>query len=230
MSLTLSSNKLKLIALVTMLIDHVGMVFFPKELLFREIGRIAFPIFIFLLVEGFFFTKSRRNYLLRLLVFSFISEIPFNLAISSKIFYPEKSNVFFTLALGLIVMILADRLYDRPPILFSELLSSVPAVIAILICFFIADVAHTDYGSTGVMAIGTGYILKKLGMHRCLVFAGIAASLTLVKPMEVYSFFALPLIFFYNGSLGSKSPLLRSFFYLFYPVHLLLLFFISRNL
>ena len=91
---------LKMIAIISMLTDHVGCILFPDELIFRAIGRIAFPIFCFLVVEGFFHTRNTWNYLMRLCIFAILSEIPFDLAFFGKVFYLQKQNVFMTLALG----------------------------------------------------------------------------------------------------------------------------------
>ena len=77
---------LKCIAIISMLIDHIGMVLFPEQLIFRMIGRLAFPIFAYVLVEGFFYTKNINKYLLRLGVFAIVSEVPFDLAYSGKWF------------------------------------------------------------------------------------------------------------------------------------------------
>ncbi len=225
----MTSNALKVIALILMLIDHVGAIFFPSLRILRVIGRLAFPIFIFLLNEGFFYTRSRRDYLLRLILFAFISEIPYDLAFYNRFPYNGKCNVFFTLALGMIVMICADRLYEIYPSAISDLLRALPFILAILCCFGIADMLHTDYGSAGVLAIGTGYMLKRLNMHRCIVFFGIVAALVLCgKPLEAAAFAALPLILLYNGKRGVNNFAIKMFFFSFYPLHLLLLFFISR--
>ncbi|MBR1627923.1 MAG: hypothetical protein IJ679_01485 [Lachnospiraceae bacterium] len=107
-----TSNVLKLIAIITMMIDHIGFVIFPQYRFLRAIGRIAFPIFIFMLVEGFYYTHDRRFYLLRLFVFSWISEVPFDLGLYGEMVHPQKSNVFFTLCIGFVVMLLANFLFS----------------------------------------------------------------------------------------------------------------------
>ena len=112
----LSGSTLKLIAIVTMFIDHLGVVAFETQIsnymvpyyIMRLIGRLAFPIFCFLLVEGFFHTRDVKKYALRLLVFAFISEIPFDLAFNRQMFYWRHQNVFFTLFIGLLVIALLE--------------------------------------------------------------------------------------------------------------------------
>ena len=118
-----SGSTLKLIAIITMLIDHIGAAVIARlliagqgsELLYkiyyamRAVGRVAFPIFCFLLVEGFFYTGSRKKYALRLFGFALLSEIPFDLAFSGKILEFGYQNVFFTLLIGLLTIMLFDE-------------------------------------------------------------------------------------------------------------------------
>ena len=96
----INSFQLKWIAVITMIIDHTGAVLFPDDMVFRYIGRIAFPIFCFLLVEGFFHTRDVRKYMLRLGLFALISEIPYDLAFRDTVLEFEHQNVFFALLLG----------------------------------------------------------------------------------------------------------------------------------
>ncbi|MBQ2453108.1 MAG: hypothetical protein II497_01520, partial [Lachnospiraceae bacterium] len=97
----MTGTALKLIAVVSMLIDHTGDVLFPGQLWLRYIGRLAFPIYCFLIVEGFIHTRNVMKYMARLLVFGIVSEIPFDLAFFGEISYPGYQNVFWTLLLGL---------------------------------------------------------------------------------------------------------------------------------
>ena len=91
-----SSNALKIIACVSMLIDHIGIVFVDNNLFMRAVGRLAFPVFAFLLVQGLLRTSDVRRYLLRLGIFAVVSEMPFDLAMHDTIWYPGAQNIFFT--------------------------------------------------------------------------------------------------------------------------------------
>ena len=126
----LSTFTLKLIAIITMVIDHTGAIFFPDQMWLRAIGRIAFPIFVFLLVEGLFNTSNIKKYLTRLGIFALISEIPFDMAFYKARFGVDfltdlkgatqdmqildlfirrlikHQNIFFTLFLGLLAIYL----------------------------------------------------------------------------------------------------------------------------
>ena len=107
MKMGLNSANLKIIAMVTMLIDHVGAVIFPQFIILRIIGRIAFPIFAYELVEGYFHTSNIWRYILRLLVFGVISEFFFDMAFFGYL-GPEHQNVMFELAFGLILLWLLE--------------------------------------------------------------------------------------------------------------------------
>ena len=99
-NIKLDRDVLKLIAVVTMFIDHIGSIIFPHIMFLRIIGRISFPIFAFLIVNGYRHTHNLKKYLLRLAAFAIISEIPYNLIWSGDIAYPNSQNVFVTLFLG----------------------------------------------------------------------------------------------------------------------------------
>lgn len=145
----LSSFELKWIAIFTMLTDHVGAVLFPEYRVLRGIGRISFPIFCFLLVEGFHYTHDRKRYFERLLLFAFLSEIPFDLAVFGKCFAPQHQNVFFTLALGILMMSFLEQKYE---------LKSRAMILVIMI---LAVVLRTDYSVEGLFIIYIFYMFRE---------------------------------------------------------------------
>lgn len=221
----LTGNALKCAGIVTMSVDHLAAVvlkgfvnrrisLFSEEQLanldklyqcMRHIGRTAFPLFVFLLVEGFFHTKDRRGYALRLLLFALLSEIPYNLAIFGRIFYPKTQNTLFTLFLGLILMMAAERVRSRwEPARF--LLFAAGSGLAYL--------CGLDYSYKGIALTGIFYFLYGYRMAAALggfcVFAG--------SPWSFPAFLMIP---FYNGRRGRKK---MRWFYLFYPLHLLILY------
>lgn len=216
-----SGSTLKIIAIVTMLLDHIGastletyMDSYPegfKEwrqcyLILRMIGRVAFPIFIFLLIEGFHHTSNRWKYAKNLLIFGFLSEIPFDLAFFGTVFYWGYQNVMFTLLLGFIAIWVDDKVK-------GENLWYIKSGLCFLICGVIAKFGHTDYGFFGVLAIYTLYQVRKykgaFNITGILLFA-----------WEITAPIAFLFTSLYNGKRGLS---LKYFFYLFYPVHLLLL-------
>ncbi|MDD3339893.1 MAG: TraX family protein [Lachnospiraceae bacterium] len=223
----LSGSSLKMIAIVAMLIDHsaaillfdgvilhnapitVGSDMYRLYLFYRVlrgIGRIAFPIFCFLLVEGFLHTSNKSRYAFRLFLFALISEVPFDLALHQRWFDTGYQNVFFTLLIGFLVIWLFDMAKGR---LYFQL----PTVI--LGCL-LAAFLHTDYDYRGVLLIVILYLFRYYRLMQTL--AG-AISLYWEWP-AIFAFIPINL---YNGRRGWN---MKYFFYAFYPVHLFLLYFI----
>lgn len=240
----ISGSTLKLIALVTMLVDHIGAVVLirmildnmtrsgtaglvPYDTLYqlynisRGIGRLAFPIFCFLLVEGFQRTGNRLKYALRLGIFALISEIPFDLALSSKVLEFSYQNVFFTLLIGLLTMMVADAVDKMPEKTESETVRSImgilkyPIELAVMAAGMLAaDLLHTDYDYKGVLCIMVLYFFRWNKLSQCM--AGFCAFLwERIAPLSFL------IVGFYNGKRGLK---LKIVFYLFYPLHLLILY------
>lgn len=203
---------LKWIAVITMIIDHVGMGLFPQYPIMRIIGRFAFPIYCFLLVEGAMHTSNKRKYLTRLLLFALISEIPFNLVLSGTPFYLTRQNIFFTLFLGLAAVFLLESKMNK---VFSLSL-------AVILCF-VARFMHVDYGGAGVLFILIFYIFRNYPLMRA--FAFVIATMTIYQGIQWYAILALIPISCYNGKQGPK---MKYFFYLVYPIHLLILYCLMR--
>lgn len=218
---------LKLIAMLTMLIDHATELLIPggTTLYFigRSIGRLAFPIFCFLLVEGLLHTKNVKKYLIRLGIFALISEIPFDLAfVRGKTFVENLShqNVFFTLFIGLFVIFLIQMIQNK----YSN--NSEMAVILISIIVFIgcqlANFLKTDYSFMGVLMIVCFYLFrnKKLSLLLSIFLLNL-----IMGPIQVLGTISLLFILLYNGERGPKIN--RYIFYAFYPVHIMVLYWIS---
>ncbi len=211
----LSTFQLKWIAIITMLIDHIGAVLFPYELGYRIIGRIAFPVFCFLIVEGFSHTRDVRRYMVRLGIFALISELPYDLAFHGEMVYAEGQNVFFTLLLGVLMMYM------------MSLCSAVPlkAMAAVSIAV-LAEVLNTDYSARGILLILIYYIFRE---KRVISLpAGALWNFSYGWGMvQCCGVLATPFLAFYNGKRGPK---IKYFFYVFYPAHLLVLYFLKTYL
>ena len=231
----LSGFTLKCIAMVTMLIDHIGYVLFPGYVIFRIIGRLAFPIYCFLLVEGAVHTSNRKKYLGRLFLFALISEIPFNLAIGGKLWYPASQNVFFTLFLGLLAILLLQKpLAGRSQSLDdghdgvslagrNQTLITGIRVVLVLALVLLAEFARTDYGAGGVIFILIFYVFRSQLLLKSAVFA--AAIAFLYGGIENFAILSLVPILGYGGKRGPGAW--KYFFYVFYPAHLLLLYLLA---
>lgn len=234
-----SGSTLKLIAMITMLLDHVGAVIVCRMILaraaehgmvgvvmddelymvyriLRDIGRIAFPIYCFLLVEGFEKTHSLTKYALRLGVFALVSEIPFDFALSSRVWNPSYQNVFFTLLIGLLTMIMAEKLENKLRGTSFELYSFVIGIAVTALGAGLAECLQTDYGAKGILCIMVLFLFRK---NKLIQTIGGALAFMWEKTAPL----AFLPIWFYNGKRGLK---LKYVFYLFYPLHLLVLYLI----
>src|SRR5690554_3017221 len=216
---TLSNSNLKIIAIISMLIDHIAVVnLFNIEnsnliYLMRIIGRMAFPIFAFLIVEGFYYTRNLNKYFTRLLIFAFISEIPFDLAIFNTIFNFTHQNVFFTLALGL----LSISLYDK----YKVKSKSLGFIYVLLICLF-SIILRTDYNIFGILMIFVFYYFRN--NFNLITFNIILINLITFSLIQIFAILSLLFIFLYNNKKGLS---LKYLFYVFYPGHLLTLYFLT---
>ena len=203
----LNSFQLKCIAVLTMIIDHTGAVLFPGDLVFRYIGRISFPIFCFLLVEGFSHTRDMRKYMLRLGVFAVISEIPYDLAFRDTVLEFGHQNVFFSLFIGVVMMYALEKNAEWPI-----------KVTEVLLAMWVAVFLRTDYGFKGILLISIYYFLRR---YRWRTHAAGAVWNLLWNQIQRYGVFATVFLVLYNGEKGSS---MKYFFYLFYPLHLLVLY------
>lgn len=214
----LTGFHLKLLAVITMVVDHFGAVFLdygtPEYMVCRTVGRLAFPIYCFLLVEGFKYTKNVYRYLARLAVFALISEVPFDFAIFGTVYYPYYQNVFFTLLLGLLGITVYDYATKNNRIFL--------AVMGILAPLVGAYFLQCDYSVDGVLLILLLYLLQN---YKAVRFTAASVLLILMGISEgsmeyVGAFSFLLIAFLYNGKKGTGMN--RYLFYVVYPVHLLL--------
>lgn len=234
----ISANTLKIIAVLSMITDHVGFVFFPHELMFRYVGRIAFPIYCFLLTEGFFHTRNIYRYLARMGIFAVLSEIPFNLGLYHVLIYQWNVNVFFNLFLGLLVMYLSDLLYHKSG---NQTFGMVFCVLGMMA----AEHIGSDYGAMGILVIYVFYLSyrgRNFGTARskflttlCMVLFE-ALLFAVEGPVEIYAVFSLLFILLYSGEKSGRiweklhlekfNVFMKYFFYAVYPLHLTVLWLI----
>ncbi len=233
----MTSFSLKIIALITMFLDHISYPIFGGFSYLNLIGRIAFPIFAFQISEGFIHTKNVKKYMLRLLLFAFISQIPFQL-FHFKFVNPNSIslNVFFTLLFGLIAIWIYDCL--KKSIGKSEKnkfhLEIIVGLIITCLIAYIAELLHTDYGFLGVIIVFMFYFFKEDKIAMIISFI----ALCVIKygyRLIVYGFnmptlllglFTTSSIIFISLYKGKQGKKIKYLLYFFYPVHLLLLYFI----
>ena len=215
----ISAAMLHIIAMTFMLMDHLWATLLPAQDWLTCVGRLAFPIFAFMAVEGYFHTHSFKKYILRLLLFAVLSEIPFDLAFSGKAWYPAYQNVFFTLLLGLLVIAglhLVEQHFAGTTVGKTILRVGLNAVIILTGCV-LALVLKTDYDFKGILAITVLYLFRN--RKKAQMWAGVIIFL-LMDSLEMFAALSFILIWFYNGTRGRQN---KYFFYFFYPAHFLLL-------
>ena len=192
----LSASTLKWIAICSMLIDHFAIAIYwqmPAKTyeiyeVLRYIGRVAFPIYCFLLVEGFFYTKNIKKYIGRCLLFAFLSEIPFDMAIYGKLFFRGGQNVYFTLTLGLCTLWVLHKIKG------NTARDMVYRVVCIAVGAGIAQVLNFDYHFMGILAIIMFYYCRKMLLWQKTLVGAVFFSYEVTAPLAF-----LP-IHYYNGN------------------------------
>lgn len=241
--LNISWASLHILGMLLMLCDTLWISILPGSDWSACLGRMAYPIFAFLLVEGFFHTQNLWLYLLRLVGVAILSEIPFNLFYGGSVVYPLHQNVIWTYIIALLFIILLEEFKDR----FGKLPMLVFAIVPALLGYFLGQVLLTDYYGAGVLIILVFYLFHGknlgcfLGQLICLWFINfkLLGGYYYVFPSLGYDFelvqqglamMALIPIWLYYGRQGLHGRVFRWFCYCFYPVHLLLLFVIRLRL
>ena len=240
----LSSFSLKIIALIAMTIDHIAIVLLKNDSydlaefdgyeIMRSIGRIAFPLYCFLLIEGVHYSKNKRSYLFRMLVFGAISQMPYSFAVHGEFFQLVELNIYFTLALGLLMCLCIDYLLLKYQSTQEQKKIYVFAIFVVFACCAqLADEIRMQYGKLGIVYILLFYFcyypVKNdecdilLLVYRLILFLllGFATYKYDDWPLQIYAIAAVGVILLYNGDKGRKTW--KYFFYAYYPLHFLIL-------
>lgn len=207
-----TSFVLKIIAVITMTMDHYSKIADGPDW-FSLVGRVSFPLFAFLIGEGFRYTKDRKKYFYRIFIYALVLQIPDLLSIEKY-----DGNIFFTLSFGILALL----------ILNNTKLNKFIKIILVTIIVFSAEMLVLDYGSYGVMIIIIFYLFRKDNIMTAFSFIAVNifwVSFFQMQATQLYSIFVLPLIFLYNGKEGKKMKL---FFYLYYPLHLIVLYLLAE--
>ena len=223
----LSGSALKVIAVLSMLLDHIAIVFVSPDgpvwfsalgqqitlyWCMRVIGRMAFPIFAFLIVEGVRHTHDRVRYGINLFVFALVSELPWDRLFYGSWFTMRKQNVFFTLFLGYLAICLFEKLRGRFWLQASSLIA----------LFVVASFLRADYGNKGFC-----FILMVYALYEYRIFQALLTGAGLLSSTWFPALAYIPLML-YNGKRGFiKGKVLKYAFYAFYPAHMLVLYLIK---
>ena len=238
----ISSAGLHVLAMAFMLCDHIwGTLTTGDHQWLTAIGRLTFPIFAFLIVEGYFHTRSVKKYMLRMLIFAVASEIPFNLMTGGGIFNITHQNALWTLLLGLVLIHLNERAREKERKLWVRIFIGAGTVLLGLAAGYLLML---DYYGVGVVTVLVFYFFRKrkwwclVGQLVALWFlntqllGGLGTNITLFgrEMFIVYQSFAvlsLIPIWLYRGRKGHSSAAFKYFCYAFYPAHMLVLYLIN---
>ncbi|MGN0313004.1 MAG: TraX family protein [Lachnospiraceae bacterium] len=235
----ISSFTLHILAMGLMLCDHLWATLFPAQEWLTCIGRIAFPIFAFMIVEGYFHTSNIRKYMGRLLIGAIISEIPFNLVMGSSIIYPFHQNVLWTFLIALLSILLIEKAKKSG----KWWITWTAAILTVIIGCLLGTIGMVDYLGAGVLTVLVFYFFhgKKwwcyIGQLVCMAIINInllggyyyaiqIAGHEIQVVQQGFAILALIPIWLYNGRQGYHSKAFQYLCYGFYPVHLLILYFI----
>lgn len=231
-----TSMSLHIMAMIFMLCDHLWATIVPGNDWLTCIGRMTFPIFAFLTVEGYFHTSSLKKYVKRLLIFAIVSEIPFNLVMGSRWFYPIHQNVLWTFLLGIGLIHLNEKAKKKGKVFIRVL----TAIGTILLAYIVGILTFVDYYHAGVLMVLVFYFFRGrkwwnyLGQFLLMYYinvemlSGFSYEIELFGKMHYlvrqgFALLALIPIWLYRGKEGYKSKVLQYVYYGFYPVHLLIL-------
>lgn len=227
-----TATQLKFIALFTMLLDHLYAVVFPTQVWMNYVGRLAFPLFAFELVQGYLHTSNLRRYAKRLLILAVVSEIPFNMVAGGSFFFIWHQNVAWTLLAGLLACYCVDHLLAKETVLSRRFLYGAGLVLTLIV----PRLLMTDYGADGVILMLLFWLTRKGGVVNGLIqvvvmfvmwqffIAGRTMPIgTFEFHTQCFALCALPFIWLYNGRKGTSNKVVQYTAYAFYPVHLFIL-------
>ena len=230
----LNALDLKLLAMVLMFCDHLWATLLPSQQWLTNLGRLAYPIFAFQIVEGYFHTHDVKKYLKRLFLFAILSEIPFNLMTAGGLLNPFQQNVLFTFCLGILLFRFLDRMKAKSTAAWAV---SVP--FAVVGGYLLGMVTFVDYYGYGILMLLAFYLFRNvkhgwLGLILSMILingefmGGLTYELsffgrTFCLYQQSLAVLALIPISLYNGKQGPHNKALQYVFYAFYPAHMLIL-------
>lgn len=222
----MNRNVLKIIALVSMIVDHIGCYLLDNNIVFRVIGRIAFPIFAFFIAEGMKYTKNRKRYILLLLIFACVSQVPYLLLHESF-----KFNILFTFLISIILIMLFEKLLNKNnnenPI---KSILLILLIAFILVACMICDLFYLiDYSTFGVLMVVCFYFFKAPIKYICaFILTGlmvvknvIISGISFISVYQMISMVSIIFLLLYNNKKGKLN--LKYLFYISYPVHLFII-------
>ncbi len=236
----MNGTALKILAMATMLCDHIWGIGLSDHIWLHIVGRLAFPIFAFLIAEGYAHTKNFKAYCLRLLCFALVAEIPFNLMMGSPL-YPFHQNVMFTFLLALLLLRGLDKFLEKYS---SPMVQIIFAALFTALGYALGIVTFVDYFGCGILTVFLfyftrekrwGWLLQLAGMWyiNWVLLGGYSFVLhwmghEILVPLQAFALLALLPIWLYNAQRGPGGKAFQYFTYAFYPGHILILVLLAR--
>ncbi len=219
----LTNNQLKIIAMISMLLDHVGLQLFPNLQILRIIGRLAFPIFAYMIAEGCFYTKNKGRYLFLIFGLGMICQLVFYFFMGSLY-----QGILMTFSLSIISIYAIDYYLDKRDLKsLSLMLFSLLGVtfLSLIVPMILKNTDFEfDYTALGIL-LPIAIYYSKYKLQKIFFTALILILLSYIYDNQIYSLLALPLLLLYNGERGKYK--LKYMFYIFYPAHLVIVYFLS---
>lgn len=220
----LTGNQLKIIAAISMTIDHIGIQLFPEYTILRIIGRLAFPIFAYMIAEGCLYTKNKKRYLCTMLIFAFILQLVYFFVMHSLF-----QCILVTFSLSILLIYAYDNAVKKDTdkdfgilllaFIFVLFATKVMPVILSGTNYFV------DYGFWGVMIPFFVYLGKTKDQKLLYSTVGLILLAASCGSVQWFSILSIPILALYNGMRGQAK--MKSFFYIYYPTHLVLIYVIS---
>ena len=222
-SIGLSNNTLKIIAMVSMLIDHIGLMIFPQYKILRIIGRLSFPIFAYMIAEGSFYTRNRKKYFLLIFCMGAGCQAVYAIAMHSLYL-----NILLTFTLSIATIFSVDNFINKKTM--SSLILAITTVLSVIFISVIAPEIfkeqgfRVDYCYLGVLFPVIVYY-SKTKAAKIISAAAVLTGMSFINEIQVYSLLAIPFMMLYNGKRGKLN--LKYVFYIFYPLHLVVIYLID---
>ena len=237
----ISSVGLHIFAMIFMLMDHMWATVFTNTQWLTQVGRLAFPIFAFMIVDGYTHTKNLKKYVIRLLAFALISEIPFNLMTGGRVFYYVHQNVLWTFLIGIGLMHLNELARKKGKLWLTAL----TAISTVALGYILGYITFVDYNAAGILTVLLFYFFRgrkwwcMLGQLAGLYYINVELLQGLYFEVELFghnfeivqqgiAVLSLVFIWLYKGRQGKKSKVFQYFCYAFYPAHMLILWIIMN--
>lgn len=222
----LSGNQLKILAVIFMTIDHIGLYLFPGVSAFRIIGRLAYPIFAYTFSEGCKYTKNRWRHFFVLLIVGILCQIAYSYSMQTLY-----QNILITLTLSVLVIYSFD-FTEKNRNIIGFFISTAVLLGIFYICYILpGKIGHgfaIDYGFFGVMLPALIYIGKNKQEKLFLLTMGSLILASSLGTLQLYSLLAVPVMGLYNGKRGKWK--MKNFFYVYYPLHLVVIYLVGMFL